>query len=530
MCSRVLVLSVVLGFFFLTTPVVSKNVPLESPREDAILQVQELIEKRDLPAARRLLQKSMIEFPGDAGFDNLLGVVEVQESHYGAAENSFKRAIQHDARLTAAYLNLGRLYQENAASDPLASRKALSLYDRVLQYEPGNEEANYQSASLLLREKQYEKSLTRLLRLPAQIRESAQSLSILCADYAGLGDRERVDEILLRMRGSTDLQESDVNDMLTALHAGKRDDVTVALLETLNKRQPLSAEMLHRLGLAYEASGKLDEARATLEQFVTNGDPSVASLLELARVAYEQKDYRGSLGYVAHARDLDPGNPATHYSFGMVCLQLELVAEAQNSFQKAVNLEPQNASYNYAMGAISAMGRDPSLSVPYLEKYLKLRPFDARAKLALGVVFFRAADDDAAVPWLREAAKVRTTSTMAHYYLGALALRGGRTDEAAIELETALKAKPDYVDALAESGHYYFVKREYAEAERQLVHALKLDPNHLAANFYLLSVYTRIHDPRSDAQAKHYAELQRLREEKNMELLRMVEVRPFDTP
>jgi len=83
---------------------------------------------------------------------------------------------------------------------------------------------------------------------------------------------------------------------------------------------------------------------------------------------------------------------------------------------------------------------------------------------------------------------------------------------------------------LAESGNYYLLKKDYSESERRLRRALEIDPDHLSANFYLLTLYTRTRDPRREAQAKHYDELQKVREEKNLELLRMVEVHPFDSP
>jgi tetratricopeptide (TPR) repeat protein len=505
------------------------SAPTSPARDQAILQIQQLIEKHDLSAARLLLTKSIREFPADPGFDNLAGVIEAQEDHYAAAENSFRRAIRLDPRFTGAYLNLGRLYQEHQA-DLHALDKALDVYQSLLSYDDENSEANYQSATLFLQKGEYQKSLTRLSRLPAETGQSAQALSIWCGDYAALRDRKRTDETAARLVANTDFTEADARQILAALHVGNRDDLIVELLENLHQRQPLSPELQHSLGLAYEASGRLNEARSTLEGYVTGGNLSVASLLELARVAHEQKDDRGSLGYLAHARDLDPTNAKIHYSFGLVCLALELVAEARNSFARAVTLEPENASYNYAMGATSALSRDPSDAVPYFEKYLKLRPQDPRGKLALGAVLFRAKDYDAAAPWLTQAAAVPETAVAAHYYLGSLALQEGRWDDAANHLDLALKARPDYTDALAESAHYYLLRKNYAESEKRLRRALETDPDHFPANFYLLTLYTRTGDPRREAQAKRYEELQKSREQKSLEVLRMVEVRPFENP
>ena len=144
-----------------------------SGRELTILRIQELIGKRQLVEARIQLTEAAKRFPADAGFDNLAGIVEAQQGHYTAAEKNFNEAIKRAPRFTAAYLNLGRLYQENVAADPQAQQKALRVYGMVLDYDPNNLEANYQSAVVLLQRREYQDSLNRLSRLPPDRRGTA---------------------------------------------------------------------------------------------------------------------------------------------------------------------------------------------------------------------------------------------------------------------------------------------------------------------------------------------------------------------
>jgi tetratricopeptide (TPR) repeat protein len=502
----------------------------EPSRDEKILQIQKLMNNRDLEQASRLLDQATKQFPADAGFENLRGIVAAQRSNVVEAKRNFNKAIQHAPRFTAAYLNLARLYQETSASDLQARPKAFELYQRVLRYDPKNVEANYQSAVLLLEAGKYQRSLELLSHLPESIQRGAQQLSIACADYVGLGDKNRADNATSRLLTNTDFSELDAEQMLPALLAGKRDDLIISLYEGLQKRTALLPQGLSALGLAYDRMGRLPEARATLERFVSGGNLSVSSLLALAHVAYEQQDYQGSLGYLAHARDLAPTDASVHYFFGLVCLDLNLIAEARNSFEKAVSLRPENPSYNYAMGATSAYRHDPAEAVPYFEKYIKLKPEDPRGKLALGVALFRAKDYAGATPWLTQAAKIPQTATAAHYYLGSIDVQQRRLDEARDELELALQGKPDDADALAELGQCYLVQKDYARAEQQIQQALKIDPDHISANFYLLNLYIRTGDPRREAQAKRFDELQKLRDQKVQEFLRMVEVDPFKGP
>ena len=501
-----------------------------SEREQTILRIQQLIQEHDLEKAHLELTEAAKQYPADEGFDNLLGIVEAQQGDYTAAENSFRRAIARAPKFTGAYLNLGRLYQENIAADPQARRKALDVYRRVLEYDAVNAEANYQSAALFLQQGQYQESLDRISRLSAEQRNSAQTLSIQCADYAGLGNRKGTDDAATRLMAAPDFSEPDAQQALLGLLPRKRDDLIVSLLESLQSRQQLGPALLQALGSAYERMSRLAEARAALEKSFVDGNSSVVLLMELTRVAYLQKDYQGALGYLAHARDLEPRNASLHYYFGLVCVNLSLIAEARSSFEKAVQLEPENPDYNYAMGAASAFRHDPAEAVPYFEKYLKLKPQDPRGKLALGAAFFRAKDYEHALPWLKESARIPGTATRAHYYLGAIALEEGQLDEAFVELQEALKAKSDFADALAELGQCYLKRRDYQQAEKQIQLALKIDPDHYAANFYLLMLYTRTRDARQEAQAKRFDELKKLLAEKTQEFLRIVDIRPFETP
>lgn len=499
-------------------------------REQIILRIQQSIQEHDLPGARRQLMEAAKEYPSDEGFDNLMGIVEAQQGNYFAAEKSFSKAVAEAPKFTGAYLNLGQLYQENLSADAQARRKALDVYKWVLGYEPLNQEANYQSAALLLPQGEYKKSLDHLLHLSPENQNSAQTLSLFCADYAALGNRQATDDAAKKLLSAPDFSEADAQQALLGLTAGKRDDLIVTLLDGLQKRQPLSPPLLQALGLAYERTNRLAEARVALEKCFEQGKSSIGLLVELTRIARLQKDYQAALGYLGHARELEPDNATLHYYFGVVCLDMNLVAEARNSFEKAVKLQPENPEYNYAMGVASSYRHDPAEAVPYFEKFLKLKPHDTRGKLAMGAALFRAKDYAAAASWLKEAAAIPETATKAHYYLGAIALEEGQLDEGFAELQEALKGHADYVDARAELGRYYVMRKDYRKAEEQLQRALKIEPDHYSANFYLLMLYTRTKDPRQEAQAKRFDELKNLLAEKTQEFLRIVNVRPVETP
>src|SRR3979490_242215 len=103
----------------------------QSERDDKVLEIQGLIGAGNLSEAAKLLDEAVKQFPADAGFDNLRGIIEVQQGKPAEPESSFTRAIQRSPRFTGAYLNLGRLYQETSPADAQVGRKALKIYTRV---------------------------------------------------------------------------------------------------------------------------------------------------------------------------------------------------------------------------------------------------------------------------------------------------------------------------------------------------------------------------------------------------------------
>lgn len=504
--------------------------PAQTTREQAILRVQELLQQQKLAEARQALVTASRKYPRDPGLDNLLGIIEAQQHNYAAAEKAFTRAITRAPGFTGAYLNLGRLYLEHVLADEQALTKALRIYQRLLQQQPDQLEANYQCAFLLQARGEYQTALGHLARLPESYLQSAQSLALLCAVYAGLGEKARADEAAQLLIAHPDFTEADVTGILGTLTRMQRNDLSIRLLESLTARMPVTPDTWHRFGLLYEQQGQFDRARATLEKAAVKDRPLVPLLVDLARVAHRQADHQGALGYLAHARDLAPQNAALHYFFGMICVDLKLGAEAYLALSKAVGLAPDNPQYNYALGVVASFRHDPSEAIPYLKKYRQLKPDDARGQLMLGVAYFKSKDYAAARQELIQVVSHKETAATAHYYLGSIARLSGELAEAIRALQQALQLRPDYPDALAELGQCLLQQKDYGAAETHLRRALALAPNHYAANFNLLTLYSRTQDARLAEQSRRFEEIKQQREESMQEFLRAVEVRSYPTP
>ena len=98
------------------------------------------------------------------------------------------------------------------------------------------------------------------------------------------------------------------------------------MLEALDRRGLGSGAVLQALAAIHSRHQRFRDARAMLERAVAiDWRANVSLLLELARAADKLDDHaEGALGYLAHARDLDPANATVHFLFGIVCVELNL--------------------------------------------------------------------------------------------------------------------------------------------------------------------------------------------------------------
>jgi tetratricopeptide (TPR) repeat protein len=501
--------------------------PGPAPLPEMLTRARELLEASDRAAARRELTEALKLYPASPAVRNFLGVVEAGDGNYPAAENRFREAVQRAPDYTDAYLNLGRLYQEHGGSDPKAATKALAAYQAILRYEPAHAEARFQSAALLQATGEFSRSLEELDRLSPADRGRPAALAVRLADHAGKGERAEADAAAGKLLAQGGFDALDVRPTLGVLVAHGREDLAVRLLEDLRRRGRASPDDLQRLGLLRENAGEFVEARVRLEEAAQGRPDDVPLLLDLARVTHKSGDKEGALGYIAHARALEPGNARVHFLFGLICVELELGAEAYNSLKEAVRLDPESAAVNYAMGAVALHGKDPSEAIPYFRKYAELEPKEPRGPFAIGVAAFEAKDYATARPLLAAAAERPETAAAANYFLARMARAGNEFEEALRYALRSVGANPSYADPWSELGLLYLRLGQPEKSREALERCLKLDPEHYLGNLHLMMLYSQTHDPREAEQRQRFEAIRKRRNEQAADFLRPIEVRPY---
>jgi tetratricopeptide (TPR) repeat protein len=487
-------------------------------------QIAALLARDDLAGAKAAIAAALADHPADPALHNLAGVTDAQSGSFASAEAHFQTAIRLAPRENAPYENLGRLYQERAADDPAARSKALDIYRRLLAVHPSNAEGLYQAGFLLALGGQFADSRALFDLLPENVRRRPQSLAVAAIDLAGLGNARAAAATVQDLAAHSELSAPDVLAVMPAFEHLPDDDVPRQMLEGLDRRGLASADALQRLGEIHTRHQRYREAAEVLERAAASAESSAPILVDLARATDKLGNHEKALGYLAHARDLEPQNATVHFLFGIVCVELNLGSEAYESLKKAVALTPENALVNYAMGAVSMHRHEPAESLPYFEKYIELAPADPRGRFALGVARYYSSQLDAAGADLRKAAEHTETAAGAHYFLGRIARQSNDLETARKEIDASLRRQPQYAEAWAELGLIQTREGSYAEAERSLDRAVKIDPDNYSAAVNLATLYGRTKDPRREAQGARLAALQEKRDVQAQEFLRIIEV------
>jgi tetratricopeptide (TPR) repeat protein len=483
--------------------------------EQYIERSQELIRTEQLNDAERILQEGIRAHPQSGGLYNLMGIVAAQKNELAESEAAFRKAVQYSPALVPALLNLARVFHGEGKDEA-----AIHTYQRALRFDNHLKEAHANLAALLLDKEDYIGAERQLSFLPESVRKQNRFSALMCAAFAGLGKLDEAREAAAQMTGT--VTEQDVSRAAFTLAKLHESTLVIQLLEPVAKNMS-SRELRGLLATAYEMNGNLAQARANFESLAREDQKQTRPLVRAARIAYRQKDYEGTAGYLIRALKNEPNNAGIQFFFGIVCINLKLPGDAVHALKEAVRLKPDNASYNYALGAAILSAKHSAASIPYFKKYVALRPTDMHGRLALGVAEYEMGDLDSGRRELGHLVTDPTTSAGAHYILGKICRREGDLDCAVKHFTQAIKLDPHDAMLEADISVVYIRQNKLFEAKQAIDRALQLDPENYLANENLLLLMRKQKDPRAEEQAQHFAKLAQKVSEDKLLLLRHIE-------
>lgn len=142
-----------------------------------------------------------------------------------------------------------------------------------------------------------------------------------------------------------------------------------------------------------------------------------------------------------------PSIPEIHYNLAFVYSQKKDWANAEASFQKALELKPD---YSDAMVSLARVYQESGQAQKAVDLMAKgAGSGDAKAQFNLGIMMMNAGKEEEALAAFLKAAELDATNAEAFYYIGTRSLQLGKLAEAAAALEKYISMDPKNAGNLA---------------------------------------------------------------------------------
>lgn len=272
-----------------------------------------------------------------------------------------------------------------------------------------------------------------------------------------------------------------INDLLEEADALEQRGLRVEAMQRLHNASSLrkDAVVLTRIGVLATDLHDWKQAQTALEGAVALEPDFVLAHFYLGLMFQAQCRFGDALKSLQTAVRLEPS--ATNYTvMGVAQAKLDLLDEAQQSFERAISIDPtyEEAYYNLAT---TLEDHDRERAMLLLKEALDIDPNYALAHRELGRFFLNENLLEAEY-YLRRAIELAPNDGWAHIYLGNLLWRTKDIASAETAFRRAIEIWPD--QGVAYWCLAYFLQRQgqQQEAEDLYQRALEVDPADAEAN------------------------------------------------
>ena len=243
-------------------------------------------------------------------------------------------------------------------------------------------------------------------------------------------------------------------------------------------------------------AGKVDDARAKLQQFLAVHPDSLRAQRDRGLIAYAQSDYAAAIPDLQNAVRRDPNDrEATqllglaYYIFGRAADAIPLLEKVREWFPSA----HLDASY-YLGSAYLQVRRYDDARAAFAQAY-DIPKDSAAADLMLARMLLRQEYEPVAEEYARKALAKDPKLPLAHFLVGEIYLYKSDTPKAIEEFEAELKINPAHAPTYVRLADAYLRAARFDDAERVLARSIYLDSTSSAAFMLLGRALLRKNDP-----------------------------------
>jgi len=177
------------------------------------------------------------------------------------------------------------------------------------------------------------------------------------------------------------------------------------------------------------------------------------------------------------AANLDPKDPEPHLEAGMLFEKQQKSRDAENEYQQALHIAPSSSDALIALSNLYMREKRFSDAEASLQKLVKLHPNDATAHFQLGRMLAIDGKNEDAAAEMTAGLKLDPSDSKAQRDLADMDADAGKYDQAAELYATLISSNPNDSGLHLWLGRMLLKQKKFAEAEQELIKAVKLKPD-----------------------------------------------------
>lgn len=199
--------------------------------------------------------------------------------------------------------------------------------------------------------------------------------------------------------------------------------------------------------------------------------------LILGKIYREQLEYKKAEENFIHAEIHNSSKPDLYYEWGLMEQYFENYDKARVKFEKVLEISPEENFAKGGLGLCLAANGDLTDAEFLISEALDKEPECYPALKGKAMIAFKKGEYDKAVEYFKQILKEDSSDYVCNYYIAKSYENLGNDILTKEYYENAIKNFPSFLKSYIDYSKYLITKKEYAEAQRKLRKAVKIEEN-----------------------------------------------------
>lgn len=270
--------------------------------------------------------------------------------------------------------------------------------------------------------------------------------------------------------------------------AGRLEDAS-AIYERILESHPSHPDALNLSGVIAHQLGDQETAIRRIEQAIGVNGTNANYYNNLGEAYRAFNCNTQAIEAFEKALQLNPRDIAANNNLGLALQKMQRYDEARAAYARALALEPNDVEVLLNLGTLHREFSHLDASADAFRQVIRILPGLAAGHAALGVTLYESGDAEAAVESLTKAIELDPLYREAHENLKKIRWFRGEHERVDDSFRDACERMPDSARAFTNLGVALLASQKYADAEKALARATRLQPGLGEAHDALGQVY-----------------------------------------